>query len=528
VRVNLLIAAAGLAAVVSVQAQVRQHIRVVGKITYVSSGAFYMDAGRTRQIAAGDTAVVAKGATGGVVGVVGAVSSSSSVVNIVRGTAPLSIGDSAVVEKDVDIQEAKASEPQGRLSARNPGRPESNDVSGRFALQYGAAGQSGQPLDFSQPSAILRLDVQRLFGSGLTFSFYGRTYADASARFAQYGTGSRFRTRLYELSISQDNVGSTFAWSVGRVTSRYVGGLGGFDGGQVVVRRGNFTFGALGGAQADYSTSAIDLDQTKFSAFANYGWGGTSAFRTSDITLAYGQQRYKGKLDRAFLYAQSSVRMGTELFFYSSSEFDFKKIENGIIQKTFRMTNTFATLTYMPTDWLTLNGGFDAARTIYLFESMKALSDTLLDKTLKEGWRTSFQVRLPFNIMVGAQGNWRVASGTTSSARTLMTQLRVSDVLGSEFNLGGQYSTITGLYTQGSDIVIDLDRWVAQMIAVSAHYDHYAYTIKGQQGNQLTRTLGGSVNCRLSRQLYAVLTYDQIWDTIRNNQRMFVELGWHF
>jgi hypothetical protein len=521
----VMLAAAGMAGLMPVRAQVRQHIRVVGKITYVSSGAFYMDAGRTKQVAAGDTAVAARGA---VVGVVGAVSSSSSVVTIVRSAAPIAIGDSVVVEKEIEVQEATPAEPQARAAARRSGIRETNDVSGRFALQYGAAGQSGQPLDFSQPAAILRLDVQRLFGSGLTFSFYGRTYSDASARFAQYGTGSRVKTRLYELSLSQDNAGSAFAWSVGRVTSRYVGGLGGFDGGQFLVRRGNLTIGALGGAQADYSTSAVDFDQMKVSAFANYGWGGTSAFRTSDITVAYGQQRYKGKLDRAFLYAQSSVRMGTELFFYSSSEFDFKKIENGVISKTFRMTNTFATLTYMPTDWLTLNGGFDAARTIYLFESMKAVSDTLLDKTLKEGWRTSFQVRLPYNVMVGAQGNWRVASGTTSNARTLMTNLRVGDLFGSGFNVGTQYSTITGLYTEGTDFNVDMDRWVAQMIAVSAHYDRYAYTIKGQEGRQLTRTLGGSVNCRLSRQLYAVVTYDQIWDTLRNSQRMFVELGWHF
>jgi hypothetical protein len=516
-RIAMMIMLAAAAGVAVGNAQKREHVRVVGKITYVSTGAFYMDAGRAKLVAAGDTAVVLKGSAGVVIGVVGAVSSSSSVVSIVRGVAALAVGDSAIVEKDVDVVEPTPAGTSGRTtSSRASGRPETNDINGRFAL------------DFSQPAAILRLDIARVFGSAVTFSFYGRTYADASSRFSQYGTGSRVKMRLYELSISLDNARLPYAWSLGRVTSRYVGGLGGFDGGQFLIRQGNFTFGALAGAQADYSTSAVDLAQTKLSAFVNYGWGGSSAFRTSDITIAYGQQRFKGKLDRAFLYAQSSIRLGTELFLYSSSEFDFKKIENGVISKSFRMTNSFATLTYMPSDWLTLNAGYDATRTIYLFESMKTIADTLLDKTLKEGFRTSFQVRLPYNVLVGAQGNWRIASGVTSNARTLTTNLRVGDVLNSGFNVGAQYSSIVGLYTQGNDVIVDLDRWIAEMVALSVHYDHYGYTIKGQDGRLLTRTLGGSVNCRLSRQLYAVATYDQIWDTIRSNQRMFLEIGWHF
>jgi hypothetical protein len=525
--VLVILAATGVAAA---RAQAKKHVRIMGEITYVSTGSFYMDAGRSRQVAAGDTARVQKGPGVIIVGVVGAVSSSSSVVTILSSNGAVAIGDSALVVKDIEIEEQQTSSVSGRTTAttRFPGKPELNDISGRFALQYGAAGESGHPLDFSQPAAILRLDVARILGTAVTFSFYGRTYADATERFSKYGSGSRVKLRLYELSLTNDNARYWYAWSLGRITSRFVGGLGGFDGGQLLVRQGNFTLGTLAGAQANYTTSAVDLDQLKFASFVNYGWGGTSAFRTSDITIAYGQQRFKGKIDRAFMYAQSSLRFGTKVFFYSSSEFDLKKIDNGVVSKTFRMTNSFATLTYMPTDWLTLNAGYDAARTIYLFESMKSISDTLLDKTLKEGFRTSFQFRLPLNIMVGAQGNWRIASGTTSNARTLTSTFRISDVANSEFNLGAQYSSIVGLYTEGSDVIIDLDRWIGQMIALSLHYDHYAYSIKGQDARLLTRTLGGSINCRLSRRLYAVLTYDQIWDTTRNSGRMYCEIGWHF
>ncbi|MEW6510541.1 MAG: hypothetical protein AB1428_06220 [Bacteroidota bacterium] len=512
--------------------QRKERRRIVGVVTYVSSVTFYFDAGRAKGLEVGDTVMVSRKLQQRAVGVVAAVSSSSASASVVTQSSAVTAGDTAVVVKDIIIEEPVVGAPT-KLTAsqsaalRFPSRPENNTITGRFALQYGAAGEFGKPLDFSQPAAILRLEVARLFGTGTTFTFYGRTYSDLTANFDRFGDGPRTKLRMYELSLGYDSRRAWYGYAIGRITSRYVGGLGAFDGGQFYFRRGRLTVGTLAGAQTDYSTTQIDPDLLKFAAFANYAWGG-DVFATSDVTVAYGQQRYKGKIDRVFGYVQSSLRFGTDLYFYSSTELDFQKIENGVRSKQMRLTNSFVTMTYSPFQWVSINGGYDAARTIYLFESMKAISDTLLDKTLKEGFRASLSFRLPLNVTLGGQANYRLASGTTSSARTLTGSFRIGDILDTDVNLGIQYSNIVGLYTEGEDYTVDIDRWVAQSLSVGFRLDRYKYHIHGQPGELSTITGSGNINFRLSRSLYTVLSFDQVWDNSRNTQRLYFEIGVHF
>jgi hypothetical protein len=131
-------------------------------------------------------------------------------------------------------------------------------------------------------------------------------------------------------------------------------------------------------------------------------------------------------------------------------------------------------------------------------------------------------------MTVGAQTNFRLASGTTSSARTLGTTFRISDILESEVNFGVQYANIRGLYTEGNDLTLDLDRWVARSLSVSFRVDRYHYVIQGQALKLVTTTAGGSVNYRVSRSLYALVNFDQVWDTTRDTQRLYLEVGVHF
>jgi hypothetical protein len=510
----------------------KERRRIAAAVTYVSSGTFYFDAGRARGLEVGDTVTVNRKAQRRALGVIAAVSSSSSSASVITQSEAIGVGDSVVTVKDVTIADVLMSS-TGRLSSaqsaamRFPSRPQDNVITGRFALQYGASGEFGKALEFSQPAATLRLEIQRLFGTGTTFTYYGRTYSDLTKNFDRFGTGSRTKLRMYEFSLAYENRRAPVGYSLGRITSRYVGGLGAFDGAQFYARKGNFTMGVVGGAQTDYTTTQFDTDQLKFAGFVNYAWGG-DVFTTSDVTVGYGQQRYKGKIDRAFGYLQSSIRFGMNLFFYSSAEMDFERMDDGLKTKRPSLTNTFVTLSYTPTQWLSLNAGYDAARTVYLFESMKAFSDTLLDKTLKEGYRVSLSFRLPLNVTLGGQANFRLASGTTSTARTLGTTFRIGDVLNTDVNLGLQYSNIQGLYTEGNDYTLDIDRWIAQSLSLGFRLDRYKYHIHGQVDEQFTTTASGNINFRVTRTVYTVVSFDQVWDNFRSSQRLYFEAGIHF
>jgi len=400
-------------------------------------------------------------------------------------------------------------------------------VSGRVGLQYAGAGVFGKPLDFSQPGVITQLSVTRLFGTTSTFTLYARSYRDLSLQYDRYGQGSRDKVRMFELSLTNDNPASPIGYGVGRITSRYVGGLGVFDGGQIYLRQGNFNFGLLGGTQPDYTTSTVTTDESKFAGFVNYGWGG-DVFKTSDITLAYGQQRYLGKIDRKFAYLQSSLRFGSDVFLYTANEVDFAHRENGGVVNRATVTNSFVTVSWSPNTWMNLNAGYDAVRALDLLETMKTFPDSLLDRTLKEGYRTNLSFQLPLRVTVMANANFRLASGTTASARTLGSTVRMGDILDSDINFGTQYQDIHGLYTTGNDWTFDLDRWMAQSVSVSLRLDRYRYHITGQDQPLVTTTGTLSVNLMLQRSWYATVNFDQVWDTIRNTQRLYFEAGIRF
>ncbi len=175
-------------------------------------------------------------------------------------------------------------------------------------------------------------------------------------------------------------------WSAGRVTSLFMGGLGQIDGAQAYVKSGGFALGALAG----YQTGLPDLKHQQSPAESRCIrplWMGRAAVRRWDATVAYGKQWYEGKLDRDFLYIQNTARLGLDLFLYQSTEVDLHVVEAGVPTKL-QLTNTFVTVSYVPLSWLSASAGFDAARNIYLLESMKTYPDSLFDHTLK-GYRGS-------------------------------------------------------------------------------------------------------------------------------------------
>jgi hypothetical protein len=152
----------------------------------------------------------------------------------------------------------------------------------------------------------------------------------------------------------------------------------------------------------------------------------------------------------------------------------------------------------------------------------------LMDKSLKEGYRANVAFRLPLRVTLSANGTFRLPSATTPSARTVGGTFRISDVLDSDISMGAQFQNIQGVYTVGNDWTFDVDRWMAQSVSVSFRFDRYAYFLVGQEERIVTTTGSVSMNVSLLRSLYASVNYDQVWDTLRDTQRLYVEVGVRF
>lgn len=507
-------------------------------VSYVAASTVYINAGREGNLAVGDTVTIVRGAEriGSVV--IAAVSKRSSSASIITQSLPIIAGDAAVIEKVVnappppppvialDVKDTMSSAVSVPLIPPSSAREE-NIVSGRAGIQYIGALAEDPKLNLSQPSVLLRLNVQNLYGTGLVFSMYGRSYYDISDIYSRYGGSERLKHRLFDLSLQTNDPASDIGYGIGRLSSEFVGGMGTFDGGQFYVRQGNITAGFLTGAKVQERGLQVDGEEMKGAFFINMKTG-PDILHQYNGTLAYGRQMVQGRLDREFLYLQHFVMVGPELSIYESSEIELNDINGGVKARTFKFSNTFLSVNYYPADWVSTNVGFDGSRSIYLFESMKSFSDTLLDKNIMQGYRAGATFRLPYFMSLSANLSYRTKKGDARDARTLSGSYRISDILGSEIGAGIRYADIIGVYSNGKNLTVDADKTLFYALSLSLRYDYYQYTILSLKQTYTTHTATVNSSYRFSKRLYSSLAVDGIIDNTMNSLRVYAEVGVRF
>jgi len=528
-RVCQVLISAGLLMVVvgTAPAQDSVFTRIGSRVSYISGSTFYFGAGRQRGLAAGDTAVVLRGGRSAVKAVISAVSGSSSAAQLITAGETVSVGDSVLVVKFLATPKHTVATGTSQLGVPARGnQSEGALVHGRVGMQFVGAGPTSGSWNFAQPSLLVRLQIGRLFGEGFSFSMFGRSTYDLGPISQRAIEGRRLDVRMYEMNLSYDNPASWYGMSLGRLNPRYVYGLGTVDGAQFTARQGNIVAGILGGSQPDYRTSNVDPERQKFAGFINLSWG-SGDFGPGDITLAYGQQLYKGKLDRDFLYLQSSMTLASRLYLFQSAEVDLHRLDNaGTRVHVLDLTNGFVTVTFQAADWLSINGGFDATRPITLLESMGP--DTLLKKETQEGLRGGINIRLPWQVMLFGTATYRFRTASFGNAESFGGGFRLGDIGGIGLNLGAQYLKTRGLYTEGNDIAVNIDRWISGFASASVRFDRYTYMWAGSEGAAVASTLSGNLMLTPWKSLYVMLGTDRIWDPTLGSLRVLAEIGVHF
>lgn len=517
-------------------AQQKQTIRC--SVSYVAASVIYFDAGRENGMAAGDTMLVSRSglAIGNVV--ITAVSKRSSAAQIISQRQTIAVGDAGSIEKEVpetvntlpaDTVTSAGMAPRRIILQvkKTETQPTENIISGRVGLQYSAVSTNDSRFNLSQPSVVFRMDVQRLFGTAMAVTMYSRNYYDLSQNYSRYGGATRLKNRLYEFLLHNDDPSSSFGYGMGRMTSRYVGGLGTFDGGQFFYRTGTVTTGVMAGAKVDDLSFEVNSDDNKGALFVNYQHN-SDFIKHYDGTFAYGQQLVKGKLDREFVYLQNFMSLGSDLSIYESTELELNDITNGVRKRSLTLSNTFLSINYYPYPWLSGNVGYDGSRSVYLFETMKSISDTLFDKHLLQGYRAGATVRLPYFISLSGNLSYRTKKGDARDARTVSGTLRSADILGTEIGASVRYADIVGVYSDGTNVTVDIDRTFLYRLSLTVRYDYYAYTILSNALSYVTHTYTLSGNYRITKMLYAALNADRVNDSMMNSYRLFVEAGIRF
>ncbi len=502
---------------------------IVAGVTYISGASVYLNAGRGQSLAAGDTGTVIRGTPTAVRVIIGAVSSSSSVARLLNPADSVAVGDTIAFQKttEADRPLAGTGAPAMAGGGRGIAPASPGTIHGRVSLQYAGWGDLAGGADNSRASLLLALDAGQLFGSGLRFTMYGRLTSALAQDARLRNPEEKLSVRLFDMTLSYDQPASWIGMTVGRITSRYAGGIGIVDGAQVFARTGPLTFGILAGFQPDYQTSQFNSERPKGLAFLNYAWG-PSPYNPGSTTIAYGTQYYQGNLDRDYLYLQNTVGINSKLFVYQSSEVDLHTQEGGQIKQSFRLTNTFVTLNYTPASWLTATAGYDANRPIDLFESMKLLPDSLFQRDLKQGFRGGLFFRLPMGVSLMATGGYRLSTGDQPAGYNGGGGVRVSDIGRTGFSVGGRYQKVRGLYTDGNDVTVELEQSLAGKFFLGLRYDRYSFIDLDGSDPSVITTAGLNLNWLIARSWYLTLTGDRVWNSGQDLYRIFAEFGLHF
>jgi hypothetical protein len=512
--------------------------KIRASVSYISASVVYLDAGRDAGFAVGDTVDIQKNQKTIAAILITAVSKKSSSAQILFGEGAITVGDMGVSKKNFAIpilpkvipvvSPKESTNTVGKsLSKSIPIEKDENIITGRASLQYSGMLAEDSRFNLSQPAPLLRLNIRNLYGTGLEFSMYTRSYYDLTNSYQRYGGSSRFKTRMYEFQLQHDLPDDQFGYGLGRMTSRFVGGMGVFDGAHFYARQGDFTAGVMFGANVLDQSITVNSENTKEALFVSYT-SGKDFSQHYDGTIAYIRQQVKGNLDREFIYLQNYAALSSDLSIYESSEMDLQDINKGVKSAALKLSNTFFSVNYYPISWLSTTVGYDGNRSIYLFETMKTISDTLFDKNFMQGLRANATVRLPYFISISGGMTYRTKKGDARDAKTFDGSFRMSDVLGTEIGVGVRYAKIVGVYSDGSNFTFDIDRTFFYSLTTSLRYDYYSYKILSLQQDYATHTATASVNYRISRMFYSSLSADGVMDKTMNSIRVFAEIGVRF
>lgn len=503
-----------------------------GTITFVSSSVIYLTFGRADSISVDDTVEVIKEnkilATLKIV----AVAKNSSASEIINSSKEISVGDSVRFFRNIIVEEKIVTQISDSTSFKDIQKVEiaknkkiietKMKTSGRVSLQYVSSWTQGANVTYNQPAFLTRLNVENILETDFRFSLYGRTFYNLHKT-----TSAKSTTRFYDVMIESMDPNSQFYYSIGRLTSRYVGGLGITDGLQTIYNLKDLRFGLLVGAEPHHTTFGVDGDDKKGAMFVNYN-STIGEENKIDGTIAFASHYYEGKIDREFIYLQNSLVNSSNFTLYHSTEFDLNEMNYGVTKKTFKLTNTYISSTYIPKPWLTIYGGFDASRSIYLLETMRSIPDTLFDKNLLFGYRLSTTFRMPNNLSLTLNGSMRTKKGETKNNSMYSGMFRASDILQSGVSFNTRVSKNSGIYTEGNNLTFEMDRYFFESVSTSIRYDYYNFKILSTNKNYTTHTTTGSFNWRVSQLIYAVASMDYVTELNMRSIRFFGEIGVRF
>jgi len=498
------------------------------RITYISGTTIYLEVGSKDGLTERSTLDVVRG--GAVVARlrVTALSSSRAACEVLPPPAELAVGDSVrfVAEKTAPAAAVGAASATSRaVSTAEARRRRGSPLRGRVGLRYlVVAPDAGAPGGLTQPAYDLRLDGERLGGTGFGIS------ADVRAQRTQYATAgasaspSANSTRVYQAALAWYAGTSGLRFAAGRQLAGALSSVGLFDGLSGDYDRLHWGTGVFAGTQPDVASFGLSGRVREYGLYGQ--WHTRAAASQSAALTLGGVGSYVGSaIDREYAFARFTSN-GPRLSVYATQELDFNRgWKRSVEQAATTPTATFASIQFTPTHAVALFGGFDNRRSVRLYRDYLD-PEIAFDDAFREGTWGGITFAAPRYARLSIdRRDSRGGAGGTAGSTTVTGS--VSGLTRARLGLRARATTFAGTQSSGTLMsgAVDVDPW--GFLRLEANGGARTTTPLGAAATRLT-WWGVDADIGIGRSLYLMLSTYREQDAGRGSLQTYASISWRF
>lgn len=401
-------ALAALACLVPWTTAVAQAPPARARVTYLSGTTAYLDAGRDDGLAEGMRVSAVRGGVTVATLTVNYLASHRAACQIdSAAVGPLVVGDT--VEYSPAANSVAAIATSAGAGQPAPPRRGSPSVRGRVGVRVLLL-ESPEGRTVTQPAVDLRLDGTALGGSPVGLLVDARARQTYSTR-ADGSVERSSRNGIYQAALSLRSPRTPARFTVGRQYLPTVTSVSLFDGALVEWQPARFGAGLFIGSEPDPVTMGYSSAVRTYGLFLEGRSAPGARARWSLSGGAVGSY-VSGVVNREFAFVQASLSTPGFTSFVAQ-EFDFNrdwKAETG--EPAVVPTSTFAMVGARPTEWLSLQVGFDNRRSVRLYRDL-VNPEVVFDDVFRQGVWGGAGISLGRHVRFG--GDARVTLGGADS-----------------------------------------------------------------------------------------------------------------
>ncbi len=383
------------------------------RISYLTGGSVYLEAGSAEGLATGDTAWIMRGGLRAAALRVVYLSTHRASCDTLWTKARLAVGD-AVAYRPGAAQQTT----QGAIDARADSlraaavvSPSSSRAASRDASLRGRIGARWLSIDapgssrLSQPAFEARFDGREGLGGHLDASLDVR--GRRTLRTSESGRWVEQYSRVYRASATFRDVAGGRRLTLGRQSSPTLASVSLFDGALVEWNGSRAGVGTFAGTQPDPLRSRWSSDLLEAGAYAEIHQAPLAKERWSLAAGAVGS-RHRNEVDREFVFAQGwwFSRAATASL---AQEVDVNRgWKRAAGEPPLAWTSTFASLRVPVGARVALHSGYDNRRNVRLWRDRETLETQFDDRYRQGAWAG---VSVNGNEYTSVGGEYRVGSG---------------------------------------------------------------------------------------------------------------------